>query len=200
MNDECGHGIILRTRPLTETSLIVQWLTADLGRIATVAKGARRQKSPFLGKLDLYYEADFTFQRARKSNLHTLREINLTSTRPFLRTEFAALEQAATAGRRIEKTTEEETPLPEIYELFHAYLEELSKPPVQVVSLFSFEIKLLETLGFGPEFKGLNAGAARALEQLAKVDFNSSRRIKLSAAQASEIETYLEERFREAMQ
>ena len=35
-------GLILRTRPLTETSLIVHWLTPDFGRIATVAKGARR--------------------------------------------------------------------------------------------------------------------------------------------------------------
>ena len=40
--DERTSGIILRTRPLTETSLIVQWITPDLGRVATVAKGARR--------------------------------------------------------------------------------------------------------------------------------------------------------------
>ncbi|HXA44461.1 MAG TPA: recombination protein O N-terminal domain-containing protein, partial [Candidatus Angelobacter sp.] len=52
-------GIILRTRPLTETSLIVHWLTPDLGRLATVAKGARRPKSPFAGRLDLFYVADF---------------------------------------------------------------------------------------------------------------------------------------------
>ena len=39
-------GLVLRTRPLTETSLIVQWLTPDFGRLSTVAKGARRSKSP----------------------------------------------------------------------------------------------------------------------------------------------------------
>ena len=53
LTPECQHmiesatGMILRTRPLTETSLIVHWLTPDFGRIATVAKGARRPKSPF---------------------------------------------------------------------------------------------------------------------------------------------------------
>src|SRR4051812_47007303 len=106
--EERATGIILRTRPLTETSLIVQWLTAEFGRIATVAKGARRAKSPFLGKLDLYYEAEFSFARARKSTLHTLREVSLRNPRPFLRTELAALELAARAGRRIERMTEEE--------------------------------------------------------------------------------------------
>ena len=43
---ESATGLILRTRRLTETSLIIHWLTPDLGRIATVAKGA-----PFLTKL-----------------------------------------------------------------------------------------------------------------------------------------------------
>ena len=65
--DERAEGLILRTRPLTDTSLIVQWLTPALGRISTVAKGARRPKSLFTGKLDLYYEAAFSFQRSRRS-------------------------------------------------------------------------------------------------------------------------------------
>ena len=65
--DERATGIILRTRLLTDTSLIVHWLTPDLGRLATVAKGARRPKSPFRGKLDLFYEADFSFARSRRS-------------------------------------------------------------------------------------------------------------------------------------
>ena len=64
---ETATGLILRTRPLTETSLIVNWLTPDAGRIATVAKGARRTKSPFLGGLDLFYLADFSFSRSRRS-------------------------------------------------------------------------------------------------------------------------------------
>ena len=70
---ESATGIILRTRPLTDTSLIVRWLTPNFGRMATVAKGARRLKSPFLGKLDLFYLADFSFSRSRHSDLHILR-------------------------------------------------------------------------------------------------------------------------------
>ena len=73
--EERAHGIILRTRPLTDSSLIVQWLTAEYGRVSTVAKGARRPKSPYLGKLDLFYEAEFTVQRSRRSTLHNLREV-----------------------------------------------------------------------------------------------------------------------------
>ena len=82
---ESTQGIILRTRPLTETSLIIHWLTPDLGRIATVAKGARRAKSPFAGKLDLFYLVDFSFSRSRRSDLHTLREVSLRETHGEIR-------------------------------------------------------------------------------------------------------------------
>jgi DNA repair protein RecO (recombination protein O) len=85
---ETATGLILRTRPLTETSLIVHWLTPELGRIATVAKGARRTKSPFAGKLDLFYAADFSFSRSRRSDLHTLREVKLNETHGAIRADI----------------------------------------------------------------------------------------------------------------
>ena len=85
MKTESSHGIILRTRPLTETSLIIHWLTPSLGRVATVAKGARRSKSPFAGKLDLFYEAAFSFSRSRHSELHNLREVKLCQTHGAIR-------------------------------------------------------------------------------------------------------------------
>ena len=58
--DESAQGIILRVRPLTETSLIVHWLTAKHGRLSTVAKGARRTKSALRGKIDLLFDAEFS--------------------------------------------------------------------------------------------------------------------------------------------
>src|SRR3954467_13489483 len=101
--DESTQGIVLRTYPLTETSLIVHWLTPDLGRIATVAKGARRPKSTFRGKLDLFYFADFSFARSAKSELHNLREVVLRDTHAALRKDFTRLQQASYAVALIEQ-------------------------------------------------------------------------------------------------
>jgi DNA repair protein RecO (recombination protein O) len=198
--DQRAHGIIIRTRPLTETSLIVQWLTADLGRISTVAKGARRAKSPFLGKLDLYFEAEFTFQPARKSTLHTLREISVQSTHPHLRTDLAVLEQAARASRRIERATEESTPLPEIYELFHAFIAQLATPPFSESLPLAFEAKLLERLGLtpDPENAPLTPGARAALAQFLALPFGSLRNLKLSHAQVTELSTFLDRALQQA--
>jgi DNA repair protein RecO (recombination protein O) len=72
---ENAHGILIRRTLLSNTSLIVHWLTREHGIVRTAAKGARRPGSPFTGKLDLFYSADFSFVRSRRSDLHTLREL-----------------------------------------------------------------------------------------------------------------------------
>src|SRR5688572_26512306 len=149
--DERTTGLVLRTRPLTESSLIVHWLTPDLGRVGTIAKGARRPKAPLRGKVDLFYSAEFAFARSRRSDLHILREGSLAATRDPLRRDLGYLNQAAYCARLVEQTTETETPLPEIYELFAAFLDALTRRPANPITVMAFEVKMLAELGLSPQ-------------------------------------------------
>ena len=192
--DERAHGIILRTRLLTETSLIVHWLTPELGRVATVAKGARRPKSPFRGKLDLFYEADFSFARSRRSELHNLREVSLHETHSALRQEMGWLQQAAYCAALIEQTTETDTPLPEVFELMHGFLNHLTKQPPQPRNIFAFELKLLDELGLKPDLTGsrLTAGVKELVHELLESDWPEIAQLKSTATQAKELRKFLE--------
>ena len=145
--EERATGIVLRTRLLTESSLIVNWLTPEFGRIAMVGKGARRPKSPLRGKIDLFYTAEFTFTRSRRSDLHNLREVNLLKTCDALRRDLGYLNQAAYCARLIEQTTESETPLPEIYELFTSFLDSLPNARSSPITVLAFEVKMLGGIG-----------------------------------------------------
>ena len=191
--DERTHGLILRTRPLTETSLIVHWLTPDLGRIATVAKGARRPKSPFRGKLDLFYEAEFSFARSKKSDLHNLREVVLRETHPTLRENLGWIQQASYFTALVEQTTETETPIPKVHELVRAALAELPKREPTPRTLFAFEFKLLEELGLAPDLAdaNLNEGSRHLAQTLRDGDWNLIARLKLSDAQTRELRQFL---------
>jgi DNA repair protein RecO (recombination protein O) len=191
---ESVNGIILRTRPLTETSLIVNWLTADLGRVATVAKGARRPKSPFAGKLDFAYVADFTFHRSRRSDLHTLREVSLRETHPQLRRDLPALQQAARAVACIELATETDTPLPEVHALFCAWLAWLAGTTPDAKSLLGFEFKLLSALGFQPDLaaSSLNPGARQLAVCLRDDAWPALAPLRLSPAQANDLHQFLD--------
>jgi len=186
-------GLILRTRPLTETSLIVHWLTPDFGRIATVAKGARRPKSPFLGKLDLFYEADFSFSRGRHSDLHNLREAALREVHSAIREDILKLSQAAYAAAFIEQATETETPLPAVFELLRGFLDCLcrQKPAAQLV--FAFELKLLRELGLDPDLQktDLTAGARQIVHALLKDGWLACLHLKLARAQTTELRQFL---------
>ena len=190
--EERASGIILRTRAFTETSLIVQWITADLGRIATVAKGARRPKSPFLGKLDLFYEADFSFQRSRKSELHTLREVQLNNTNSELRRDLAWVHQASYFGVLIEKSTEPETPIPEVYQLFASVLEALPRSAPRARLVLSFELKLLTLLGYEPDFCTLDEDGAALAKNLLESLFEELGALKTSAQTHHEVNRFVQ--------
>jgi len=190
---ERAHGLILRTRPFTETSLIVNWLTPDFGRISTVAKGARRAKSPFRGKLDLFYEGDFSFQRSRRSELHTLREIVLRETNAVLRRDLGYLQQASYCATLIEQTTETQTPLPEIYELFRGFLRTLPKQPPKPRTVFAFELKLLQILGLSPDIaeSKLPPETRALVNALTETDWENLPELRATAAQATAIKQFL---------
>jgi len=190
---ESASGIILRTRPLTETSLIVNWLTPGFGRIATVAKGARRPKSPFAGKLDLCYEADFTFQRSRRSDLHALREVSLRETHSALREELGWVQQAGYCAALIEQTTETETPLPEVHALFAGLVKHLPQHPPKPRTVFAFELKLLRQLGLEPDVPEtkLPLETQRLVAALTESPWDKLDELRATAAQARAVQQFL---------
>ena len=190
---DSATGLVLRTRPLTETSLIVHWLTVEHGRLATVAKGARRAKSPFRGKLDLFYLANFSFSRSRASELHTLREVSLLQTHEFLRHDLGYLQQAAYCVRLIEQTTETETPLGSLFQLILDLLQALPGHAPRPQTIFAFELKLLIELGLEPDLARTHLGnGARALAQkMEHSGWPEISRLRLQPAQVKELRQFL---------
>src|SRR5581483_70194 len=190
---ETARGVVLRTRPLTETSLIVHWLTPNLGRLATVAKGARRPKSPFVGKLDIFYLADFSFSRSRRSELHVLREITLRDTHSFLRRDLGYLQQAAYCVRLIEQTTETETPLPGLHELLIGLLQALPDQACQQRTVLSFELKLLNELGLQPDLTqtGLRTETQTLARELARGEWRNLSQLPVEHGSENDLTHYL---------
>lgn len=191
--DQRAVGIVLRTRLLTETSLIVHWATPDLGRVATVAKGARRPKSPFRGKLDLFFTAEFTFARSRRSELHVLREVELRASRPEFRRDLTALERACYATAFVEQVTETETPIPELFVVFEGFIDELRRRPNAPELVLAFELKMLAGLGLSPDLANtpLTEGARQVAQRLAALPWGALEPLRPSAGQFRELRVFL---------
>ena len=147
-----------------------------------MAKGARRHKSPFLGKLDLFYLADFSFSRSRSSDLHNLREVNLRETHSTIRKKILSVQQAAYATAFVEQATEMETPLPAVYQLMREFLDCLCKEKSAPQIVFTFELKLLRELGLEPNWSKTSLAAGD------KKDCYNSNAKKLGGDVAFEID------------
>ena len=171
----------------------MQWLTRDFGRLATVAKGARRPKSPFRGHLDLFYLADFSFARSARSELHALREVRLLDSHPDLRRDLVFLQQASYCAALIEQTSELDAPLPAAFDFFRAFLKHLPAQPAQPQTVFAFEMKWLNDQGLKPDLAAaaLTPGSRQILERLLQMDWPDISRLRLSPAQSTELRLYL---------
>jgi DNA repair protein RecO (recombination protein O) len=191
---ENAQGIILRTRRLTESSLIVNWLTPESGRVSTVAKGALRPKSPLRGKLDLFYLCEFTFSRSRRSELHTLREARLLESHPAIRTQLSALQQASYCAALIEQTTETETPIPVMFQMLRGFLKSVQEAPGAAPGrVYALELKMLSELGLEPDWNTgrLSAETRDAAGRLIKSGWKTISQVALPPPVATELRRYL---------
>jgi DNA repair protein RecO (recombination protein O) len=141
------QAIVIRLTRLTETSLIVHWFTEDHGLVKTVAKGARRPKSPFAGQIDLFFGGEITIARSRKSELHSLREVSIRQWREGLRRNYTSILLAAYCCQLLELAVEPEHPEPEMHDLLCRALDHLDATPASLRALRHFESELARLLG-----------------------------------------------------
>jgi DNA repair protein RecO (recombination protein O) len=156
------RGILLRKRKLSDTSLIVSWCTDSLGVIQTVARGARRPKSPFRGQLDLFFEAEISIAKSRKSNLHTLREVVVGNPFAGIRNDHRRTQAACYFVELIEVCTETEHHEPEIFRLLQRAFGYLNQHDPDQRAVTHFESEVARITGV----QGAKPTAAMALGNL----------------------------------
>jgi len=181
---ESTEAILLRKRKFSDTSLIVSWCTESFGCIQTVAKGARRPKTPFAGKLDLFFEAEISVVRSRRSNLHTLTEVVLKNPFAGIRSNYLRTQTAAYFVELIEICTERDHRDPELFGLLRracGYLD-ANNPTLRAVA--HFETELARIAGVH-DTKKLEADPAFALGNLfGRLPLSRMPLLKMLAAEA----------------
>lgn len=144
---ETSAAILLRKRQLSDTSLIVSWCTESFGCIETVAHGARRPKSPFAGKLDLFFQAEIGIRRSRRSHLHTLTEAVLQNPFVGIRANYLRTQTASYFVELVEISTEPEDPAPELFQLLQRAFGFLDTHDANLQAMRHFEAELARLAG-----------------------------------------------------
>jgi len=140
-------AILLRKTRFSDTSLIITWFTEKYGKIKTIARGARRPKSQFAGKLDLFFVTEIQFAKSRKSDLHPLQEVVLRNPQEGIRKDYQCVQLAAYFVELIDLATESDHAAPELYDLLIRALTHLDSTPPTKRALLHFESELARLTG-----------------------------------------------------
>jgi recombinational DNA repair protein (RecF pathway) len=92
----------------------------------------------------------------------------------------------------LEQCTETDTPVPELFELLAGYIVAVEKQDTPL-TVFAFELKLLDALGMAPDSASLKltAGVKRLLQHLTAAEWNGLAALRLSEAQFLELRQFL---------
>jgi DNA repair protein RecO (recombination protein O) len=162
---EQTRAILLRRFAWSETSLIVSWLSEDYGAIRTSARGARKPKSAFSGKLDLFFQTEISFVLNQKGgDLHELREVSVSSPFDAAKAGGAGLYMAAYFAELAGHCAPAMHPAAEIFDLLLRGLNFLQTKPATEAALHHFEREMARILGVH-DSRGL-VGAQEALASL----------------------------------
>lgn len=156
-------GILTRLTKLTDTSLIAHWFTPDVGLLHTVARGARRPKSPFAGRLDLFFSGEISVALSRHGSLDTLCEVAIGNSREGLRRSWPATLMAGYFCQLAQTVVEPGHPEPEIFDLLRRALDHLETEEPTLRALRYFEAEIARNLGISGHPRQAEAALREAL-------------------------------------
>ena len=148
MSVELQPAYILHTRPYRDTSMLVDFLTPEFGRITAVARGVRSRKTPKRNLLNPFTRLLISFQG--KSDLKLLTQfeaegVHFTLTAKHLFSGFYLNELLVRLLPELDAH-------PEIYALYEQSLQKLNAQQELEPLLRYFELQLLHELGYGIDF------------------------------------------------
>jgi len=146
------EGIVLRSLRYGEADRILHLYTPDRGRISAIAKGVRRAKSRFGGRLEPFFRLNLVLYEGR-SELLTVTSAETLAGHPRLREDAAALDGAARACEAVARVFDDGDPHRGVYHLLANELALLNGDVARAgrSNALAFRLKLLLAAGFAPQ-------------------------------------------------
>lgn len=146
-------AIVLRSIRYGEADRILHLYTPHQGRVSAIAKGVRRAKSRFGGRLEPFFRLQLVVYEGR-GELLTVTSAETLDGHPRLREHAAALDVAARACDAVGRLFDDGDPHTGVYHLLANELALLDAQPAATATpanALAFRVKLLLAAGFAPQ-------------------------------------------------
>ena len=148
-----AEGIVLRSLRYGEADRILHLYTPMRGKLGAIAKGVRRTKSRFGGRLEPFFHLNLVLHEGR-SDLLTVTSVETVAAHARLRVDGAALDAAARACDAVGRLFDTQEPNPAV---FHLLANELGLLDADAAAhathanQLAFRLKLLLAAGLAPQ-------------------------------------------------
>ena len=161
------QGIVLRGFPFGEADRVVVLLSPNHGKVRAVAKGVRKTKSRFGGRLEPFTHIDLVLYEGR--NLGTITQVSVIEAFPALRGDLDRVLAAGTMVEVADAVTQEGEGALRAFLLLQRGLRALEAGPRHPDLVASFLLKAAEVVGIAPALDHC-AGCGRR-EDLSRFSF-----------------------------
>lgn len=148
------EAVVLRSIRYGEADRILHLYSKTRGRIGAIAKGVRKPRSRFGGRLEPFFRLDLVLHEGR-GELLTVTNVATLDGYPRLRASGPALNAGARACDAVLRLLDSAEPNPPAYNLLCRYLSLLDDPAAEraagIETALSFRLKLALVAGFAPE-------------------------------------------------
>ncbi len=162
-------GVVLKTTPLRESDLLVVLYTATHGRVAAVARGARRSQRRFAGALQLLVLGRYDLRRSR-GELWSLEAADVEREWTAVASDVFAVAHASYVAELVAGIMPAESPEAQALDVIVGLWDSLAEAGASPAALRHVELALLELAGHMPALGSCAACGERDLEGGAMFD------------------------------
>jgi DNA repair protein RecO (recombination protein O) len=143
------EGVVLRTHKLGEADRIVVLMTAGRGKVRAVAKGVRKTKSRFGGRLEPPSHVKLLLYEGR--NLDVINQVESVDPHRAIREDLDRMADGLALLEAVDHVAQEGEPDPALFKMLAGALRALSEAPERLPLLVgAFYWKLLALEGVAP--------------------------------------------------
>jgi len=142
-----AEAIVLRRANLGEADRVVTLFTRERGKLTAAAKGARKPKSRFAGRLELFTHLRVLLAVGR--TLDVISQVEVIDPFAWLRQDLMQMGHASLVTEALDRSTADREPSAELFGLMRTSLELIRDGQGELATIW-FLSQLLHAIGYGP--------------------------------------------------
>ncbi len=146
------RAILLKRADSGESSVIATFFGEESGQLTLYAPSGKKSRRRFGSALDSFTLSEIIYKK-KSNGYHTLSSAEVLDPFPSLRTELRAFAAASYAAELYLSLTKEGEASPELFQLLYSYLSFCQTRPLSPKALSRFHLRLLELLGYRPNWE-----------------------------------------------